>query len=81
MRNKEFTPNTLKLDITKTKLTSAAGLGTLIEAFDVSPLSEEFKKALPDRNSNRSQGAYRLGLIQLASFIRSHDYIWRRTLH
>lgn len=45
--HKEFTPKFLKLDITKTKLTSAAGLapGTLIEAFDVSPLSEEFKKS------------------------------------
>lgn len=70
---KEFTPKILKLDVTQTKLTSAAGLGTLIEAFDVSPLSEEFKKALPDRSGNRSQGAYRLGLIQLASFVRGHD--------
>ena len=70
---KEFTPKILKLDITPTKLTSSAGLGTLIEAFDVSPLSEEFKKALPSRSGNRSQGSYRLGLIQLASFVRGHD--------
>lgn len=70
---KEFTPKTLKIDVTPTKLTCAAGMGTLIETFDVSPLSQEFKSAMPDRNSNRSQGSYRLGLIQLASFVRGHD--------
>ena len=53
--------------------TSSAGLGTLIEAFDVSQLSKEFEKTLPDRISARSQGRYRLGLIQVASFLRGHD--------
>lgn len=71
----DFTPKVLRLDTTKTKLTSASGLGTLIEAFDVSPLSEEFKKTLPERTSYRSQGSYRLGLIQIASFVRGHDCI------
>lgn len=71
----DFTPKALRLEPTKTKLTSASGLGTLIEAFDVSPLAEEFKKTLPDRTSHRSQGSYRLGLIQIASFIRGHDCI------
>jgi hypothetical protein len=75
MASKDFTPKILRLDSTKTKLTSAAGLGTLIEAFDVSPLSSVFEKCLPDRSSNRSQGSYRLGLIQLASFVRGHDCI------
>ena len=69
----DFTPKVLRLESTKTKLTSAAGMGTLIEAFDVSPLSKHFEQALPDRASNRSQGSYRLGLIQLASFVRGHD--------
>ena len=73
MPQKEFTPKILRLESTKTKLTSAAGLGAVIEAFDVSPLSKEFEKCLPDRSSNRSQGSYRLGLIQLASFVRGHD--------
>lgn len=71
----DFTPKVLRLESTKTKLTSASGLGTLIEAFDVSPLSEEFKKTLPERTSYRSQGSYRLGLIQIASFVRGHDCI------
>lgn len=75
MAIKAFTPKILRLESTKTRLTSAAGLGTLIEAFDVSPLSSEFEKCLPDRSSNRSQGSYRLGLIQLASFVRGHDCI------
>lgn len=70
---KKFTPKILRLDTTKTKLTSASGLGTLIEAFDVSPLSPKFVHCLPDRSSNNSQGSYRLGLIQLASFVRGHD--------
>lgn len=68
-----FTPKSLRLECTKTKLTSAAGLGTLIEAFDASPLAKEFEKTLPERVSARSQGSYRLGLIQLASFLRGHD--------
>lgn len=74
-KDKDFTPKLLRVESTKTKLTSAAGLGTLIEAFDVSPLSKEFEKTLPERLSQRSQGSYRLGLIQLASFLRGHDCI------
>lgn len=68
-----FSPKFIKLAVTESKLTSAAGLGTLIEAFDVSPLAELFKKTLPERTSYRSQGSYRLGLIQIASFLRGHD--------
>ena len=52
---------------------ATAGLGTLIEAFDQSPLKVPFTACLPERTSNRSQGAYRLGLIQLASFCYGHD--------
>lgn len=69
----EFSPRVLPLAITKHRLTSTAGLGTAIEAFDQSPLKAPFSQALPDRDSPRSKGAYRLGLIQLASFIRGHD--------
>jgi hypothetical protein len=69
----EFTPNFLPFQITKRRLTSAAGLSTLIEAFDQSVLKKPFCEALPDRTSPRSLGSYRLGLIQLASFMRGHD--------
>jgi hypothetical protein len=69
----EFTPNFLPFQITKRRLTSAAGLATLIEAFDQSALKKPFCEALPERRSPRSLGSYRLGLIQLASFMRGHD--------
>ncbi len=45
----------------------------MIEAFDRSVLKMPFSEALPNRKSPRSQGSYRLGLIQLASFMRGHD--------
>lgn len=69
----DFTPNFLKLAPTKHHLTSAAGLGALVEAFDLSSLKAPFSNCLPERTSNRSQGSYRLGLIQLASFMYGHD--------
>ncbi|NJM09527.1 MAG: hypothetical protein HC883_01105 [Bdellovibrionaceae bacterium] len=69
----EFTPNFLPFQITKRRLTSAAGLATLIEAFDQSTLKKPFCEALPERTSPRSLGSYRLGVIQLASFMRGHD--------
>jgi hypothetical protein len=69
----DFTPSFLPFQTTKRKLTSVAGLSTLIEAFDQSPLKRPFSGALPERVSPRSQGSYRLGLIQLASFMRGHD--------
>lgn len=69
----DFTPNFLPFQITKRRLTSAAGLATLIEAFDQSALKKPFSGALPERTSPRSLGAYRLGVIQLASFMRGHD--------
>lgn len=69
----DFTPNFLKLSPTKDRLTSAAGLGSLIESFDQSPLKVPFAASLPERVSHRSMGAYRLGLIQLTSFMFGHD--------
>ena len=71
---KSFSPQFLELVPTKQRLTSAAGLGTLLEAFDQSPLRSPFTAALPERAiRNNSQGSYRLGLIQLASFLQGHD--------
>lgn len=69
----DFTPKFLRLVPSKHRLTTAGGLGTIIEAFDQSPLKEPFGKCLPERTSNRSQGSYRLGLTQLASFCYGHD--------
>ena len=73
LKYKTFSPTHLELVPTKHRLTSASGLGTLVEAFDESVLKEPFEKCLPERVSPRSDGSYRLGLIQLASFIRGHD--------
>ena len=71
--HQELDPNFLRLEPTKQRLTSVAGMCTLLEAFDRSVLKEPFIKCLPERSSNRSQGTYRLGLIQLGSFIYGHD--------
>lgn len=68
-----FSPEFIPFRTTNRKLTSLAGLSTLIEAFDHSVLKEPFSASLPERKSPRSQGSYRLGLIQLASFMRGHD--------
>jgi len=75
LSNKQINFKLRKLVLTPTdeKLTDAAGLGTLMEAFDSTPFSKEFAKCLPKRLSNRSFGSYRLGLIQMASFIYGHD--------
>lgn len=70
-----FKPRKIKLLASKEKLTNAAGLGTMVEAFDESALSSKFADCLPERLSNRSKGSYRLGLIQLSSFLYGHDCI------
>lgn len=44
-----------------------------MEVFDESPLSKPFADCLPERTSPRSHGSYRLGLIQLSSFLYGHD--------
>lgn len=71
----EFHPTVFKLMETKDKLTAASGLATIMEIFDESPLSKGFREALPVRctANGRSGGSYRLGLIQLNSFIYGHD--------
>lgn len=70
-----FRPTIFKLMATEDKLTAASGLATIMEVFDDSPLSAGFKAALPSRSTanRRSGGSYRLGLIQLNSFIYGHD--------
>src|ERR1700737_3859882 len=73
--NAGWQPRHIKIQPTKERLTDAAGLGTLVEIFDNSPLSEQFKKSLPMRTHARSHGSYRLALTQLASFLYGHDSI------
>ena len=73
MNKQDFSPKTIALVPSKQRLTSTAGLGTLLEAFDRSSLKDQFRDCLPERVSPRSKGAYRLGLVQLASFLFGHD--------
>lgn len=69
----EWRPRSIKLIPTKEKLTDAVGLGTMVEVFDQSSLSKEFAQCLPKRSSPNSYGSYRLGLIQVSSFLYGHD--------
>lgn len=69
----EWRPRKVKLAPTKERLTDASGLGSMVEVFDASSLSSDFAKTLPARKSPRSHGSYRLGLIQLSSFLYGHD--------
>lgn len=70
---KEWKLKKIRLVPTKEKLTQATGLGTMLEVFDESRLSKEFANCLPKRTSPRSLGSYRLGLLQIASFLYGHD--------
>lgn len=70
---KQWKLKKIRLVPTKEKLTQAAGLGPMLEVFDESSISKEFVKSLPERVSPRSLGSYRLGLLQIASFLYGHD--------
>lgn len=65
----------IKLEVTNDKLVGDAGLGTILELFDSSPLSKKFAECLPKRISNNSHGSYRMGLMMLASLIHGDDCI------
>jgi hypothetical protein len=69
----DWRPRRIKLIPTKERLTDAVGLGSMVEVFDQSSLSKEFADCLPRRTSPRSYGSYRLGLIQISSFLYGHD--------
>ena len=68
-----FSVKKVKLEVSKGNMVSNAGLGTIIELFDQSPLSKELAKCLPERKSNNTQGSYRMALIMLASLIHGND--------
>lgn len=71
--NHSFTPKDIDYLISKDRLTNYGGLKTLLKAFNDSVLKNPFEKAMPLRKSPRSGGAYRLGLVQVASFLYGHD--------
>lgn len=74
LREREhFRPTIFKILGTPDKLTAAAGLGTMMEVFDSTPLSHALSACLPKRCSNRSAGSYRMALIQICSFIYGHE--------
>jgi Transposase DDE domain group 1 len=73
MMQKGWRPKRIRLVATRERLSQASGLGTMIELFDQSQLAREFERCLPRRKSPRSFGSYRLGLVQIASFLYGHD--------
>lgn len=68
-RRREKVLRKIKIVPTDFKLTAASGLGTVIEIFDQSGMSAEFKKCLPERVSHRSAGSYLLALMVIAGHI------------
>ncbi len=65
----------IRIEFSDEPLTTSSGLGPMIEAFHKSPLSKDFYRCLPKRDSVRSLGKRRLGLIFLSSFLYGHDAI------
>jgi hypothetical protein len=68
-----FKLGNVKLKVSKEKLVSNAGLGTIMQLFDDSPLSEKFAECLPERKSNNTHGSYRMALMMLTSLIHGDD--------
>jgi hypothetical protein len=68
-----FDPTSIDYLISKDKLTNFSGLKNLMEAFNEGKLKAPFTEALPERVGPNSEGSYRLGLIQVASFLFGHD--------
>lgn len=73
MSKSKNTLHKIKLATTKDKLTMAAGLGTLMELFDQSPLKNQFIACLPERTSHRSVGSYQMALTIMAAFLYGYD--------
>lgn len=73
MKHRDNPWRALKLIPTDDRLTQAAGLGTMVEVFEQSNLYRGFVECLPRRVSNRSFGAQRLALMQIASFLYGHE--------
>lgn len=68
-----FKLGNVKLKVSKEKLVSNAGLGTIMQLFDESPLSKDFAACLPERKSNNTHGSYRMALMMLTSLIHGDD--------
>ena len=68
-----FKLGNVKLKVSKEKLVSNAGLGTIMQLFDESPLSKDFASCLPERKSNNTHGSYRMALMMLTSLIHGDD--------
>lgn len=73
LRLKERQLKKIKIVPTDFKLTTASGLGTMLEIFDQSPLANEFRKCLPERISHRSAGSYFLALMVMAGHLQGID--------
>jgi hypothetical protein len=68
-RRQERQLRKIKIVPTDFKLTTAGGLGTVLEIFDQSALAKEFRKCLPGRISHRSAGSYYMALMVMAGHV------------
>ena len=73
MKQHQFTLEKIPLEPTNQRLTNIAGLGTVLELFSESLISQGFESCLPKRVNSRSIGSYGLALVQIASFIAGYD--------
>lgn len=72
-REYQMTLRKLKIVPGNFKMTAAAGLGTILEVFDESPMGKEFAKCLPERVSHRSIGSYLLAMMVVAGHLHGMD--------
>lgn len=70
-RRFEFRP--VRMEPIDEKYTFSAGLGTMLEMFDSSPLRESFVKTLPVQISPNASGSYPLAQMLMASLLSGHD--------
>jgi hypothetical protein len=70
-----FSIKAVKLERSKKRLVSRAGLHGLLQIFDTTELGKEFGKCMPEDGSNRAYGGYQLGLLWIACLLSGFDCI------
>lgn len=63
----------VKLEVDKKGLVGQAGIHTILNILDSTPLGKELAQCLPPDGSNRSFGNYSLAILLIASLLTGHD--------
>lgn len=63
----------VKLEVDKKGLVGQAGIYTILDILDSTPLGRELADCLPADGSNRSFGNYSLAILLIASLLTGHD--------